>query len=485
MTPATRSLLWRITFLHLLAVIALSIALPLVVRLVLDSTASGFQREALRRHETQIARSLHRTPAGWRLELPPDLKTLYERGYAGFAFAVVDDEGAVLFSSLPKRSALFPSIVGAKKRRFVQRSEGAAVYYGGAYPERIGGELLWVQVAQDLANSDVVVDDIVEAFLKRIAWFILPILALLLVTDFIIVRRALAPVREASAMARSIGPSSLSVRLPTERLPTEIAPLSEAMNQALDRLEQGFKVQREFTADAAHELRTPLSIHRVRLNGLPDGKLKQALAADIDRMARIVSQLLQVAELETFILDPAQGAELGGLCSEIVEYLAPIALAQGRTLALTGVSDPMWARGDRHLLFQALRNLVENALAHTPAGSGVEVQLSAGRVIRVLDRGPGIPESDRSLVFRRFWRRDRARSGGAGLGLSIVWRIVQTHAGKVWVEDRPGGGAAFVIKLKPAAESPAPGRREPQPEGWPESRPESRPAETLVSDPGE
>jgi signal transduction histidine kinase len=451
-----RSLLWRITLLHLLAVIALAVALPLVVRVVLNSTASGFQNEALRRHENEIARSLHRSPGGaWRLELRPDLKTLYERGYSGFAFAVLDHKNQVLFSSLANKGALFPPLTGLSGPRFVQRSEGAAIYYGGAFPERIDDSFLVVQVAQDLANADVVVDDIVAAFLKRIAWFIVPILAVWLAADFVLVRNALAPVREASALARSIGPATLSLRLPTERMPNELAPLARSMNQALDRLEQGFRVQREFTADAAHELRTPLSIHRLRLNALPEGKVKQQLEADIDRMARIVSQLLQVADLESFILDPAQTTDLQGLCSEVVEFLAPMALAQGRTLDLAEASGPVWVRGDRHLIFQALRNLVENALAHTPAGEGVEVELRPDGVVKVLDRGPGVAETEREQVFRRFWRRNRTRSGGAGLGLSIVWRIVQAHGGKVWVEDRPGGGAAFVIKLKGAGQEPA------------------------------
>jgi signal transduction histidine kinase len=450
------SLLWRITLLHLAAVAVLSVALPLVVRLVLNSTTAGFQHEALTRHEKEIVRSLSRTPAGsWRLQLRPDQKTLYEGAYSGFAFAVLDARGQVLFSSLTGRTALFPEVGDGSGPRFVQRSQGEAVYDGGDFPERVGSELIRVQVAQDLANADVVVDDIVSAFLTRIAWFILPILALLMLTDFIIVRRALSPVRDASAMAETIGPATLSLRLPAERMPREIAPLGRAVNQALDRLEQGFKVQREFTADAAHELRTPLSIHRMRLGGLPEGALKQALERDIDRMARIVGQLLRVAELDTFVLDPEQTVELGDLSSELIEYMAPIALAQDRTLALVDAARPVRVKADRRQLFGALRNLVENALAHTPPGTSVDVEVHGPGMIKVLDRGPGIPEADREVVFRRFWRRDRRRSDGAGLGLSIVWRIVQAHGGSVWVEDRPDGGAAFVIMLKPAAEPAA------------------------------
>ncbi len=99
------------------------------------------------------------------------------------------------------------------------------------------------------------------------------------------------------------------------------------------------------------------------------------------------------------------------------------------------------------MLFQAIRNLVENALAHTPQGTTVEVKVEPQGVARVMDRGPGVAAAERELVFQRFWRRDRSESGGAGLGLSIVWRVVEAHSGFVTVESRAGGGAAFVIRL--------------------------------------
>ncbi len=452
------SLLWRIIGLHLVAVAAVSVALPLAVRLLLNSTASSFEHQTLRRHEAAIAESLHHSPAGWRLQLPPDLKTLYEQAYSGFAFAILDDRGRVMFSSLANGAALFPSSRREDQPTFYQRAHGLAVYYGGSFPMRQGGALAWVQVAQDLEHPDVVVDDIVSAFLGRVAWLILPILVLLALIDFISVRRALRPVLEASDMARAIGPATLSVRLPIEQLPDEIAPLGRAVNQALDRLEQGFRIQREFTADAAHELRTPLSIHRVRLDALPDGELKRALALDTDRMARIVGQLLDVAELESFVLEPGAVTDLQALGAEVVEYLAPVALAQKRRLALTGAARPVWVKGDRHILFQALRNLVENAIVHTAKGTTVEVMVEVQGMIRVLDRGPGVAEAERELVFQRFWRRDRSKSAGAGLGLSIVKRIVEAHGGEVKAQARSGGGAMFVIRLNRAPSPPEPPR---------------------------
>ena len=458
---AGNSLLWRIIWLHLLAVAVLAVVLPLSVRQLLSSTAADFQHQTLRRHEDAIEDALQRTSTGWRLQLPAALKAQYAQASSGFAYAILDAQGRVLFSSLASHGALFPRSSDASQPTYYERGRGSSVYYGGSFPEHRGGEVAWVQVAQDLEHPDVVIDDIVSAFLQRIAWLILPILLLLAGIDYFIVRRALKPVSMASDMARAIGPSSLQVRLPADRLPEEIAPLAHAVNQALDRLEHGFKVQREFTADAAHELRTPLSILRARLAGIREVELRRELEADSDRMARIVSQLLDVAELESFVPDPAEVTDLVALAQEVAEYMAPIVVARGRRLALTGAARAVWVKGDGQVLFQALRNLVENALSHAPAGTTVEVKVEAQGVLRVLDRGPGVPAEDRELVFRRFWRRNRSKSGGAGLGLAIVKRIVEAHGGEVSVLGRSGGGAAFVIRLNRTV-PPAGAARKPQ-----------------------
>ena len=455
------SLLGRIIWLHLLAVAALAVVLPLAVRFLLNATASSFEHQTVRRREAAIAEVLDYTPSGWRLNMSSSLRTEYAHASSGFAFAILDSQGRVLFSSLPGRGALFPRSGNSTSPTFYDRAHGAAVYYGGSFPELRGGEVAWVQVAQDLEHPDVVVDDIVSAFLQKIAWLIIPILLVLAGTDFVIVRRALAPVSKASDMARTIGPQSLEVRLPTDRLPSEIVPLAHAVNQAFDRLEQGFRIQREFTADAAHELRTPLSILRARLGGIRDLELRRELEADSDRMARIIGQLLDVAELDSFVLDPAAAADLQALAQEVVEYMAPMAVARGRQLALAGASRPVWVKGDAEVLFQAVRNLVENALAHTARGTSVEVKVEPQGVLRVLDRGPGVPPAERELLFQRFWRRDRSKSGGAGLGLAIVRRIVETHGGEVLIQGRSGGGAAFVIRLNRA--NPAEGAPDPAP----------------------
>jgi signal transduction histidine kinase len=166
-------------------------------------------------------------------------------------------------------------------------------------------------------------------------------------------------------------------------------------------------------------------------------------------MARIIDQLLEMAELETLVVTPGQRADLRAVVIDVAGFLAPLALAQGKQIAVTGEERALWVQGDAETLFQAVRNLAENAIAYTPRGSTVELRLEAPGVLTVLDRGPGVPVTARQHIFRRFWRGDRRRPGGGGLGLAIVARIAEAHGGAVAVDDRNGGGAAFSLRLKP------------------------------------
>src|SRR5262245_914768 len=246
-------------------------------------------------------------------------------------------------------------------------------------------------------------------------------------------------------MAQKISPHRMDVRLSPQDIPKEILPLVQAVNQALDRLEAGFRAQREFTADAAHELRTPLTILRSRIDTLTDRSMSKALHKDIEGMARIVNQLLDIAELESLSIDPVEKADLQAISAEVAEFAAPLALAHGKNIALSGSEAPVWVSGNAEMLARAIRNRVENAINHSPAGTTVEIVVEDSGMVRVLDEGPGIKEEERELMFQRFWRRDRRRTGGAGLGLSIVQRIAEAHAATISVENRPTGGATFSL----------------------------------------
>jgi signal transduction histidine kinase len=235
--------------------------------------------------------------------------------------------------------------------------------------------------------------------------------------------------------------------LPTEEIPREVRPLVSAVNQALDRLEEGFRIQRDFTADAAHELRTPLTILRTRLDLLADEQISRALRQDVEGMAHIISQLLDIAELDAFVVDPAEKADLRSVAAEVAEFVAPLALAQGKDIALLGAIKPVWVKGNPEMLSRAIRNLAENAINHTAPGTTVEFVVEDDGTVCVLDHGPGIAEDERNLIFQRFWRRDRRKPGSTGLGLSIVQRIAELHSATITLENRRPAGARFSLKL--------------------------------------
>ncbi len=266
---------------------------------------------------------------------------------------------------------------------------------------------------------------------------------------FGIMRRAIAPIKLASKCAAEIGPRSSGVRLPIQGMPREIMPLIVATNGALDRLDRALDSQRQFSADAAHELLTPLAVLRAHLDTLKDKSVASALREDVDAMTDVVHQLLDLAELESRseAMKDAEPADLHGVCAEVIATLAPLAVRDKKQLALTGSEGPIFVKGCVRMLNRAVRNLIENALAHTPSGTTVEARLNQNGEVRVIDQGKGVPPEERDAIFHRFWRGDQKNGPGAGLGLSIVKRIVESMGGEIAVDDAPGGGAVFTIHL--------------------------------------
>jgi signal transduction histidine kinase len=447
-----KSIISRIVILHLIAVAITSVVMSLALSWLLNLATENIHNGAMQEQAASVAGHLVMNADGSvSLELPPELQGLYSQPYGRYSYAVIDEQGRVLISSLKDRTAIFPADPRFASVTFLQTRRDHAVISGASVPEVSGGRALWVQAGEDLANRDVIIDDIVADFFKKVSWITLPILLLLLITDIAIFRRALRPLRQASEIAQHIGPARTDVRLPVSEIPSEVRPLVLAVNQAFDRLDEGFRVQREFTADAAHELRTPLAILRTRVDTLDDQGIANALHQDIEAMGRIVGQMLDIAELDVFVVDPNDRADLREVCAEVAEFIAPLALEQDKEVALLGANTPVWVKGNSEMLSRAIRNLAENAIKHTPRGTVVEFTVEENGIARISDRGPGITEQERGLIFRRFWRRDRSQAGSTGLGLSIVQRIVELHSATINVENRAIGGAQFslcLVKLK-------------------------------------
>jgi signal transduction histidine kinase len=444
MTKPGGSIVGRIIPAHFFALAASSVVVSAAAYLLLTSTVNGYEQRILHDHAAAVARYLAVQDGRWRLSLPAELRAVYARGYGGYALAVSDENGNLLYSSLPQGEGLLKT--RPTDERLLQQRVHGTDYYGLVYPVRAGAHTAWIGVAQNYTSPDVIIDDVVARFLRRIAWIMLPIFGLLLFLDVILIRRVLRPVREVSEVAAHISPARPSERLPAAQLPQEIRPLANAVNLVLDRLEQALNAQREFTADAAHEMRTPLAILRTRIDTTLEPSVAKELQADIDGIVRILNQLLELAELEGTSASGWGDVDLHGLCAGVVAAMAPFAITDGKTVEFSGNGKSIvWCNAD--MISRALRNLVENAIRFSPPGGAVAVEVVSPETILVMDQGPGIRPEERKTIFHRFWRKDRQRQDHSGLGLAIVSKIAQIHGGSIVVKDGADGGAIFEFRL--------------------------------------
>jgi two-component system sensor histidine kinase QseC len=250
--------------------------------------------------------------------------------------------------------------------------------------------------------------------------------------------------------------------LPDADLPTEIAPLVERLNGLFARLRAALENERRFTADAAHELRTPLAALRAQAEvarGAPAADTAHTALSRViegcDRMSRVVEQLLQLARMEEQAWEPRQDVvDIAAHTRRVLAELAPAALEQGVTIELDTTAAPT-LRGEAALLEALVRNLADNAIRHGGAGGSVSVRIGeAGdvAVVEVEDQGPGLPETERLQLGRRFFRARDTRGMGTGLGLSIVERIAEAHGGAVeYVPGQGGHGLCVVVRLPKSA----------------------------------
>lgn len=454
MTLLPRSLLARIMLLHVLAVVATAVCLSFFVDITANRTATQLQKRALRDHAMNVVQHLKLRPDGTiQANLPPDMQTLFATPDGRFALVAYDESGRELLS-LGRSSPAAPDANRAvSDESYSGNLEAEQSVYSGLFPVRIGNRNVYVRLSENLGHRDALLDDMA----RTVAWPIIVAMGLLLTTlvlaNIFIVRWATAPLETAASDARAIGPSNLDVRLSAPDAPQEVQPLVTAFNVALDRLEEGFRLQKEFTADAAHELRTPLAVLRARVETMSPDASKAELIADIETMTRTLNQLLAAAQLEQTETDDSDQCDIADVAAQEVANLAPLAIAAGKTIDLNIPDAAVIVRGSTQSHSWALRNLLDNALRHTPENTSVEVFVSADGSVTVCDRGPGIPEADRQKIFQRFWRGDRRNSQHAGLGLSIVHRAVTTNGGTITVADREGGGAVFRMRLMRPSET--------------------------------
>ena len=279
------------------------------------------------------------------------------------------------------------------------------------------------------------------------------------VATYFISGHALRPIREFSDKIEKVQAQNLADSRIEENQVKELNQLSVSYNRMLERLSDAFEIQRQFTANAAHELRTPLALMQVQLdlyhsNGHPDNdadtvQMIKMVTEQNDRLNKMVKTLLDMSELQTVGRDDE--IILDALVDEVLEDLEP--LAEGKNIRLIGKCKDITMVGSDILIYRLVYNLVENAIKYNHSGGQVTVTADRKEkhvYLSVEDTGTGIPEELKERVFEPFFRVDKSRSrelGGVGLGLALVREIVRVHDGSITVKSNPSGGTIFEVVL--------------------------------------
>lgn len=312
---------------------------------------------------------------------------------------------------------------------------------------RMGGQI--IQVAQPMA----VRERLAAGMALRVAIPYMLMTPVLGVFVWMVIGRGLGPLALVTSAVSRRNPDGLAtLRLPA--MPDELQPLVTALNDLMLRLREALDAQRAFTADAAHELRTPLAALQLQVQLIERSRNEQErhdaiarLKEGLRRATHMVEQLLTLARQEgeapdaEFVL-----LDLRALAGRVMAELAPLADAKAIDFGLEGEDAPTPIKGEITALHILLTNLIGNALRYTPERGRVDVRVAAAKratgpvvSLEVIDNGPGIPPSERQRVFDRFYRGESAVGGGSGLGLAIVQRIARRHAAIVELLDAPGG----------------------------------------------
>lgn len=440
---ASSSLWWRLVIGLISVSILAMIAAGAGLYIRFETTNSRFREHSLSNQARVLVEYLKAT-SGSPLRVPSYIDQQF-RTNSG-KYAIVERDGALLAASKGVTTAFASIDPSEPVHYFILRSGGAnATYYGLSKKSDYGGRPVWVQVA--FVGGDIVFDTVLEDFVEDIGWIWIPFVLILLLVNLLVARIGLAPLRTAANEASAIGPGATSVRLTEGGLPADVYTLVRAVNRALDRLERALKAQRSFVADAAHELRTPVSVLKTHVAVLPEFDGRDALVDEVDALGRLVNQLLDSARLEVLDVKPSEIVDLNEVAEETGTQLGPSAINAGRSIEVIKSAAPVPINAAKHYVCQALRNIVENAIKHTPEGTIVSIKVSLPGSVSVTDRGPGVPVEHREAIFKRFWQGSDPGHRGAGLGLDIAARTAAAYGGTISVDNTSRGGAVFTMRF--------------------------------------
>jgi signal transduction histidine kinase len=467
----TRRLL--LSYLSITAFVLLIIELPLGItfaRAEYDRLVAAVERDA-----TVLATVVEDTlEAGGTGGLDPVAAGYQDR--TGGRVVVVDRAGVTVADSDPpapgrRDLSTRPEIAAALRGEHATGSRSSAT---------LGGAFLYVAVpvasqgrvygAVRITYPTSTVDARVRRVWVALAGVAAVVLSVVVLVGFALARSTTRPMRALEQATTAVARGQLEARAPTDQGPPEVRRLAGAFNDMAARLGRLLDTQQAFVADASHQLRTPLTALRLRLENLeattPPAAADdlQAAAAETGRLARLVDGLLTLARAEA-----APGRrEVVDLATVVADrQVAWTPLAAEQDVALTvepGSAVPVWAA--KGAVEQVLDNLLANALRVAPVGSRVELAIrqAGGWVeLHVIDQGPGMSAEQRERAFDRFWRGSVSDSEGTGLGLAIVRQLLEASGGTAELRSNPGGGLDAVARLRPADHhATAPSKHQPQ-----------------------
>jgi signal transduction histidine kinase len=444
--------------LALLYMILLAVSVAILLGFIYWSTAGFMDRQT----DATIAAEIQGlAEQARRRGLPGLTGVIRERiardpGGAG-VYLLVDPDLKPLVGNLDRWPSDSPDVEGWVEFRLLQRGpDHTEEHAARAQVFRLGGDLRLL-VGRDVRDLEATRRLILDA----LTWGLAITVGLALVGGWLLSTRVLRRIETINQISREIMAGDLSRRIPVGGSGDDFDKLAAGLNDMLARIEGLMAGVRQVSDNIAHDLRTPLTRLRNKLEllrselgeGHPAGRLAEETIADAEEMLSTFNALLRIARIESGSQRAAFALlDLTPLAQDVAELYEPVAADKDQRLSLEA-SEPAWVVGDRDLLFQALGNLVDNAVKYTQPGGQVTLCIerrAESVVAEVRDNGPGIPPALRGEVFRRFFRADHSRSTpGSGLGLSLVQAVIQLHGADIeLLDNRPG--LRVRIRLEPA-----------------------------------
>lgn len=431
----------------LAALVAIVLQITIVVaRAYLDE--NDLNRSYVTREAYRLSRILRANVPNPRLKASVIPAHYTGANTAFYAFRVLREDGSEIAE---RNSAILAEISPWKPRPsrtqdlwLLDLDTQKKLYVAGGLRQKIDGHDVWIEIAT-LGDPDRVYLGIVAAEVLDDVWIpMMPLVVLLLGVAILSIRHSLRGLERAAAEADLISPLDTTRRFDVSDMPKEAASLAIAINGLLDRVGTLVKAQRLFIARAAHELRTPLAVIMLELGRIPDARVRR-LEDDVRGMGETVDRLLTLARLESIEGPETAEIDVGHLAEEIVARLRSWAESHGHAVRLH-VQPPARVLGDVIAIREAIRNLIDNAVKHTPAGASIDVTVGPGGRIMVEDSGPGLPSEQVSDLMQPFKKGNDATEG-AGLGLAIVRQAVDLHQGRLTIESSACGGARFILQF--------------------------------------